>query len=132
MYVDAATKNQHGLSFAGILWVENKKTQDKKIFLGNMSNHEAEFLAVIHGLKWLKAENKQGEFITLYTDSKIVVATMEKGYVKNPLFAPFLQRLEFLLMEFSNLEVQWQPDSVHKGAHTLAQQALLHYQKEND
>lgn len=131
MYVDAATKSQQGPSCAGILWVENKQTQEKKLFLGQMSNHEAEFLAVIHGLKWLKEKNKQNEFITLYTDSKVVVSTIEKGYVKNPLFAPFLQRLKFLLADFSNLSVQWQADTLHKGAHTLAQQALLQYQREN-
>ncbi|WP_071131499.1 ribonuclease HI family protein [Enterococcus timonensis] len=124
IYVDAATKNQSGPSAAGIFFKAEKKTHTYGVTLGEMTNHEAEFLAVIHGLKILLEQHLEKETIFMYSDSKVVVETWQKKASANPLFQPLWQRLSFLLEKFPDFTLTWQSDKKNAGAHTIAQQTL--------
>lgn len=130
VYVDVATKNAKGLTCAGIMWVENGVTTTFQIPLGLMTNHEGEFLAVIHALKELLKAGKENQWLILYTDSLLVVNTLEKKHTSHPLYQEFLTRLLFLTKKFTHLNIQFQKDNKHKGAHTLATQGLRKMEKE--
>lgn len=123
IYVDAATKGNPGPSGAGVLIVEKNQQIPYKFLLPVMTNHEAEFQAAIKGLRQIPKE-KRNEPIFLYTDSKLVVEAVKKRHVSHLKFQSLLKHLLFLVDSFSHLEITWQPDSQHKGAHHLAQQAL--------
>lgn len=128
IYVDAATKGNPGPSGGGIVLVGDSLHEQIQLFLGECSNHEAEFRIFIHALKLLMDRQFTKESILIYSDSKIVVETFEKKHTKNPLFKPYLTIFQELEACFSLLIIQWIPETKNKGADTLARQALQkHY-----
>ncbi|MDN6626657.1 MAG: ribonuclease HI family protein, partial [Pisciglobus halotolerans] len=88
------------------------------------SNHEAEFIAVIKGLEYLVQSNLSISFLTVYSDSTLVISAITKRYVKNTAFKPLLQKVQQLLKNFPFYSVEWVPESKNKGADNLARQAL--------
>ncbi len=123
IYVDGATKGNPGLGALGVLIVENNQQTSFKKALPFMSNHEAEFFAAIEGLRKIPHEKRE-EVVFLYTDSQVVFDSLKKRLTKNPTFQPLLRRLLFLADTFAQLEIIFQKDNLHQGAHQLAQQAL--------
>src|SRR5699024_5047760 len=91
--------------------------------LGLVSNHEAEFLAVIHALK-ICQEQFTNKMIAIQSDSQIVVNAIENNYVKNPLFKPFLDEIKILSKSFPYVFVKWVPNVQNKHADHLARKAI--------
>lgn len=136
VYTDASTKGNPGPSGIGIVIVgHNLHQQLTKKIDEPLTNHQAEFQAVIFALEWLLEHHTQHELILFHSDSKIVVQTMMKRFTKNPDFLPFYQEIEQLLQNFKLIEFKWIPESQNKGADNLARQALrkiLNGGKKND
>lgn len=125
MYTDASTKNSFGPSGVGIVISGESIYEQLAIPLEQeLSNHEAEFEAVIQGLTSLINKKWTNQTILIYTDSKIVVSAIEKKYVKNAGFADYLTRIQKLLASFDLYFIHWIPDAQNKGADHLARQAL--------
>ncbi|MCP0886172.1 ribonuclease HI family protein [Ligilactobacillus sp. WILCCON 0076] len=120
LYTDAATRKD--LSSAGILIIHKNIQLQLKYPLKAMDNHEAEFLAVIKGLTETLAQFNSTEAIFLYSDSKIVIDSINKQYSKH--YSTQLQQILLLLEKFSLVTYQWIPEKQNQGAHTLALQAL--------
>src|SRR5690625_3883450 len=95
IYTDGATNVKTGESGAGIYIKADKKIYEHKFPLGKMSNHEAEFHAVIHALK-ISNDSFLNEIISLKTDSQIVVDSCEKNFVKNKAYKPLLGEINHL------------------------------------
>lgn len=124
-YIDAATKGNPGPSGAGILLVaENLHEQIPLPLTGTMSNHQAEFWAFYELLMYLKRHNYTSETIFVYSDSKILVQTVDKNYTNNENFQEIFQKIQALLPNFSLLILQWLPENKNKGADQLARQGL--------
>src|SRR5699024_11433271 len=92
VYTDGASVGNPGISGAGIYIKNNNQTLEYSIPLGHMSNHEAEFHAVIHALK-ICAKHFPHEILSFRTDSKVVVNLVEKNFTKNKTFKPLLERI---------------------------------------
>lgn len=125
VYTDAATKGNPGLSGIGIVIVG--QDLHKQLALScetHMTNHQAEFQAVILALEWLLEQQYQEEMIFFHSDSKIVVQTLIKHYTKNPDFLPLYHQIETLRKSFTFLDFKWIPESQNKGADHLARQGL--------
>lgn len=119
---------------AGVAVIINHNGQQKtyKYFMSNVyDNHQAEFIALDLALKILEAENLLEESLFFYSDSKIVVQSVEKEYVKEPQYQKYLTsilgRFQLATLAF----IQWLPDKENKGADVLARQALLQQGKLN-
>lgn len=119
---------------AGLAVIINHNGQQKtyKYFMSNVyDNHQAEFIALDLALKILEAENLLEESLFFYSDSKIVVQSVEKEYVKEPQYQKYLTsilgRFQLATLAF----IQWLPDKENKGADVLARQALLQQGKLN-
>ncbi|WP_125703385.1 ribonuclease HI family protein [Lacticaseibacillus daqingensis] len=121
LYTDAATKGNFGLGGIGILIVENGQATQVHRPLAAMSNHAAEFEAVIAGLTLLIESGRTGS-VRLASDSKLVIEAMDKRYAKH--YADYVTKLTALMAQFTLLLWQWVPEAQNKGAHTLAQQGL--------
>lgn len=136
VYTDASTKGNPGRSGIGIVIVgQDLHQQITKSVEEPLTNHQAEFQAVIFALEWLKEHHYQNELILFHSDSKVVVQTMMKQFTKNTDFLPFYQEIEQLLQNFELIEFKWIPESQNKGADNLARQALrkiLNGGKKND
>lgn len=129
VYVDAATKNQIGISSGAVIFSNGIKQQQFHLFLGECSNHEAEFKIFIHALNLLIEKGYHRETIVIHSDSQIVVKTFEKKYTRNVLFKPYLEQFLQLSPLFSLLLIQWIPEKKNRGADTLAKQTLVKYDK---
>ena len=89
-----------------------------------MSNHQAEFHAFYELLTYLIQHNYINETIFVYSDSKILVQTVDKNYTNNENFQEIFQKIQALLPNFPLLILQWIPESKNKGADQLARQGL--------
>ena len=130
IYVDAATKGNPGPSGGGVIILGEALNEQIHLPLGDCSNHEAEFRVFIQALEILKEKQLTTETVLLYSDSRIVVETIEKKHAKNPIFKPYLQKFQELEPFFQLLMIQWIPEKKNKGADSLARQALRKYYKE--
>lgn len=131
LYVDAATKGNPGPSGGGIVIVgEDALHEQIHVPLGECSNHEAEFKVFIKALQLVIEKQLNDQTILIYSDSKIVVQTIEKQHAKNPIFQSYLHLFQQLESSFPLLLTKWIPESQNKGADTLARQALQKFQEQ--
>lgn len=124
VYIDASTKGNPGPSGGGILIIADQQQEQLSIPLSFGSNHQAEFEVFLKTLEILKNRQMTEEIILCYSDSKVLVSTIDKNYTNNKDFLPYLEKIQSLLKDFSMLILQWVPESKNKGADNLARQAL--------
>lgn len=125
IYTDAAVKGNPGPVGIGIVIVRtNEQTQLSIPLNDTLDNHQAEFQAVIHGLKWLIQKKWTNELTFCYTDSQIVAQSIEKEYAKDIYFQNSVNEILSLMRNFSYISIEWIPESENKGADNLAKQAL--------
>ena len=99
------------------------RLQARHGWLGRMTNNQAEYRALIEGLKTVRAWKP--DRLEIYLDSKLVVEQV-KGQYK--IKEPELQRLHAeamrLLSEFPNYEIRHVGREENRGADYLANQAI--------
>ena len=125
IYTDAAVKGNPGPVGIGIVIVrDNDHIQLSLPLEQHLNNHQAEFQAVIHGLKYLIEKNWINELTLCYTDSQIVAQSIEKAYAKDSYFEKQLHKIKKMMKSFNYITVEWIPEHQNKGADNLARQAL--------
>lgn len=128
VYTDGASKGNPGPSGIGIVIKADKKLYEYAFLVGNLSNHEAEFHAVIKGLELCKTYFPN-DILSFRTDSKVVVDTIEKNYTKNTAFLPLLTSIQEQIMEFPYFFIKWIPEKQNYLADRLARNII---QKESN
>ena len=124
VYIDASTKGNPGPCGGGILIVHENKQEQLSIPLSKGSNHQAEFEVFLKTLEFLKEKGLNNETILCYSDSKVLVSTVDKNHTENSSFFCYLEKIKQLLPNFHLLILQWIPENKNKGADNLARQAL--------
>lgn len=124
VYIDASTKGNPGPSGGGILIVHENMQEQLSIPLSKGSNHQAEFEVFLKTLEFLKEKGLNNETILCYSDSKVLVSTVDKNHTENSSFFCYLEKIKQLLPHFHLLILQWIPENKNKGADNLARQAL--------
>lgn len=122
VYIDGASAGNPGPSGAGIFIKGNGELENYAIPLGMMSNHEAEFIAFIEALKICL--EKEYKVVSFRTDSELVNRAVEKEFVKNKAYAPFLEEALRLMNKFDLFFMKWIPSSENKTADNLARTAI--------
>lgn len=125
-YIDASVKGNPGSAGGGILLIDNTGRQRQLAFAlpGKLSNHQAEFAVFVNLLDLLLQEKSQHETIMVYSDSKVLVSTVDKNHIANTDFLPYLELIQQKLVAFELLILQWLPEANNKGADNLARQGL--------
>ncbi|MFD2211950.1 ribonuclease HI family protein [Virgibacillus halophilus] len=123
VYTDGASKGNPGISGAGIYMKAGGESFDYTIPLETMSNHEAEFHAVIKALEICK-EKFAGEILSFRSDSKTVVDIIENGSTKNVLFQPLITKINLLTKFFPYFFIKWIPEKQNAHADRLAKKAI--------
>ncbi|MBO1001727.1 ribonuclease HI family protein [Pseudogracilibacillus auburnensis] len=123
VYTDGASNGNPGVSGAGIYIKANGKMDEYSLSLGMMSNHEAEFYAVI---KALEICDKQfpGEILSFQSDSQVVVDTIDKNFTKNKVFQPLLAQIMEKAHSFPYFFIKWIPSKHNIHADQLAKKAI--------
>ena len=122
VYIDAASAGNPGPSAIGI-FIKGEGHQVKiSESVGITNNHIAEFMALIRGLQ--EAAKLSTGIISVRSDSKIVVASIEKEFVKNEEYKPYLNQALQLIEPFELFFIKWIPDSQNKAADALAREGI--------
>lgn len=124
IFIDAATNQTTNTSAGGMLFLRNGQQLQKHVPLLAKTNNEAEFEMMVKTLEFLISEDFQTETIFIYTDSKIVMESLHKGYAKDSRFKVHLEVILTLSHEFPSLFIEWIEEKNNKGADNLARQAL--------
>lgn len=103
IFVDGASKNNPGLSGAGFYVLKNeKKFAQHGYFIGTKTNNQAEYLALILGLLFLKKHVQKKDLILIVSDSQLLVRQLEGKYkVKNANIKPLYAALQKLLADMN-------------------------------
>lgn len=123
VYIDGASAGNPGPSGIGIFIKGEGQLIKISEYIGETNNHIAEFTALIRGLE--EAKKLGSSLVSVRSDSKIVVASVEKQYVKNELYQPLLQQAIRLTEQFDLFFIKWIPDNQNKAADALAREAIL-------
>ncbi|MCM3387382.1 RNase H family protein [Ureibacillus chungkukjangi] len=123
VYIDGASAGNPGPSGIGIFIKGEGHHIKISEYIGETNNHIAEFIALNRALEEV---NKIGSsLISMRSDSKIVVASIEKQYVKNEEYKPYLEKALQLIESNDMFFIKWIPDSQNKAADALAREAIL-------
>ncbi|KHE66803.1 ribonuclease HI family protein, partial [Halobacillus sp. BBL2006] len=109
VYTDAAASGDPGPSAAGVIIKQGQVIKEYTFDLGEKTNHEAEFLAVVKALE-VCLDLYPEEIISIRSDAKIVVDTMEKNFTKNDQFRPIFDEILRLQEEFPYVFYKWIPE----------------------
>lgn len=120
---DGASSGNPGPSGAGIYIRAKGEIYEYTIPLATMSNHEAEFYAVLKALT-ICEQKFPGEILSFQTDSQIVVDTLENHFTKNKTFQPLLQAILEKTRNFPHFFIKWIPSKQNLHADRLAKKAI--------
>jgi ribonuclease HI len=122
---DGASRGNPGLAGAGIIIRDEngKKIESIHEFLGVMTNNQAEYRALVLGLR--AAAKYQPESVIVRMDSELVVKQMNGQYrVKHPeILALYLDAVE-ATSSFDEVSFQYVPRERNPGADNLANIAI--------
>lgn len=90
LFIDGASRNNPGPAGAGFYLLKDSKRFAKNgYYLGIKTNNQAEYLALLIGLNFLKAHVKPGDCVHVVSDSQLVVRQLKGEYkVKAPDLKP--------------------------------------------
>jgi ribonuclease HI len=122
---DGASRGNPGLAGAGVIIKDGQGNRIRQIaeFLGSMTNNQAEYRALIIGLK--AAAEMAPEQVTVRMDSELVVRQMNGQYkVRNPSIVPlYLQAVEAATV-LRQVTIEHVPREENPGADQVANLAI--------
>lgn len=122
LFVDASTAGKPNVSAVGVFLRGEGHSIKWSEYIGEMDNHQAEFVALLKGLEL--AQPLATGMVSIKTDSKLVADAFDKRFVKKPEFRELLDRALVIADSFDYCFIKWIPDSQNKAAHALANQKL--------
>lgn len=124
LYIDGASRNNPGPAGAGIVLKQNeKKLLEKGYFLGNKTNNQAEYLALVLGLIIWKTLHKS-DHLTIFSDSELLIKQINGNYrVKNPELQ-LLFHVAYLLTKDLDVQFKHIVRTENKDADKLANRGI--------
>ena len=125
LYIDGASKGNPGMAGAGV-WVTNqagKKLLGISRYLGHKTNNEAEYWALLIGLREAKRWGMAS--IHIFTDSELIARQVKGVYrVKGSNLKGLHQEVMEILKAFSSFEIESIPREENREADRLANEAI--------
>ncbi|WNB90232.1 reverse transcriptase-like protein [Bacillus sp. NEB1478] len=123
VYIDGASAGDPGKSGAGVyVKTGDGQTHSYRFPLGTMSNHEAEYNALIHGLKLCVDNN--WKIVSFRTDSQAVESAVDKRFAKDKRYVYLLEKALTYADQLDLFFIKWIPSKQNKMADELARQAI--------
>jgi len=125
IYTDGGARGNPGPAGIGaIIYDENKNILEKiSEYIGETTNNQAEYKAVISALK--KAKELKAEYLNFYLDSELVVKQLNREYkVKNADLSPLFLQIHNLSINFKKISYTYIPRELNKNADKLANEAM--------
>ena len=130
IYSDGGSRGNPGPAGIGILIkYKSTKYEEEKIskYIGETTNNQAEYRAVIDGLQWVKENIKEPEIeIAFYLDSELVVEQLNQRYkLKNEGLKPLFWQVRDLIMQLGGrVTFSYIPREQNKIADKLVNAAI--------
>jgi ribonuclease HI len=123
--IDGAARNNPGPAGAGIYLIKDGTPIVKKgVFLGEKTNNQAEYLALLLGLLYVKAHINCSDTLTIKSDSQLLVRQLTGIYsVKNKDLLSLYTHIKQLLLGISAAIVHI-PRTENKIADKLANEGI--------
>ena len=125
LYVDGASKGNPGKAGAGVLVTNHKGTKITEIsrYLGEKTNNEAEYWALLIGLR--EAKQLGGRTIRAFTDSELMEKQINGLYrVRNMNLRSLHRAVVETLRGFSSFSIESIPREQNQEADRLANEAI--------
>lgn len=125
IFIDGASRGNPGRAGAGVYIVnrEGKKIAGTGRYLGRKTNNEAEYEALLLGLR--EAKRLGGEAVRIFTDSELVERQVKGIYRVKELHLKILHgRAMEKIKEFASFEIRSIPRKENQEADLLANQAI--------
>lgn len=125
VYCDGGARGNPGPAGAGVVIVTpDGQVRNYKKFLGQKTNNQAEYQALIFGLQRAKALGaKEAE---CYLDSQLVTEQANRKFkIKNPDLAPLFVKVWNLTLSFKKVTFKHIPREQNKGADKLVNLAII-------
>ena len=125
LYIDGASRGNPGNAGVGV-WITNREGKEivrMSRYLGHKTNNEAEYWALLLGLR--EAKRLGGDSIRIFTDSELIERQVKGLYrVKNLNLKILHGTVIRNLQEFSSFEIESIPREQNREADRLANQAI--------
>jgi len=125
IFIDGASRGNPGRAGAGVYITdrEGKRIAETGRYLGQKTNNEAEYGALLLGMK--EAKRLGGESIHVFTDSELIARQVKGIYRVKELHLRLLHKkvLE-MIKEFVSFEIEAIPREENQEADLLANQAI--------
>jgi ribonuclease HI len=125
LYTDGASRGNPGPAGAGVFLVDHKGRPllEHNRFLGSATNNEAEYQALIAGLK--AAEKLKLNRLRIFLDSELVVKQLQGEYrVRNRRLLPLFEEVGSRLRRLSSYAIMHVPRERNHEADRLANEAV--------
>lgn len=130
IYTDGGARNNPGPAGAGVVIKDarGKTVGQYKKFLGEKTNNQAEYEAVIYALKI--AQEKGYKNLQFFLDSELLVGQLSQNYkIKNVELAKLFVQAWNLRQYFDKVTFEYIPREKNKEADILVNQAIDQYIK---
>jgi len=101
LFIDGAARNNPGPAAAGFVIYKNGKLFIQHgFFLGNRTNNQAEYMALVLGVYYLKKQYSEADHVEILSDSQLLVRQFKGEYrVKHPELKPLHMLAKRMLEE---------------------------------
>jgi ribonuclease HI len=125
LFTDGAARGNPGDAGAGIVIEDDQGVRLRGFhrWLGKKTNNEAEYLALIDGLKAVEAWKP--DRLEIYLDSQLVVEQMRGAYrIKKPELQDLAKEAQSVVGRFLDVEFKHVEREQNRGADALANKAI--------
>jgi ribonuclease HI len=123
LHIDGASKGNPGAAGVGVRISDGREVFEMSRYLGHKTNNEAEYWALLLGLR--EAKRLGGKSVRIFTDSELVERQVKGLYrVKNSNLKILHTSVIQLLKEFSSYAIGSIPREQNGEADRLANQAI--------
>jgi len=126
IFADGGAKNNPGLAGVGLVFYDERKKELEKYqkFIGEATNNQAEYQAVIEGLK-RAAQKYRAKEVIFYLDSQLVAEQLNHKFkIKNANIAPLFIQVHNLSLKFNKVKFFHIPREKNKIADKLVREAI--------
>ena len=124
VYTDGGARGNPGPAAIGVVIKGNDdKVQEYNKYIGEATNNQAEYQALVLGLE--KAKALGAKIIDCFLDSELVVKQLDRQYkIKNKGLGPFFLKIWNLSQSFEEINFHYIPREENKEADRLVNLAL--------
>ena len=124
MYVDGASQNQNKKAgIGGVIYLNDSEIDNFSVNIGGATNNEAEYTALIYGLKQIR--QLKPERLYIFADSELMVKQINGEYrVKNERIKRLYGKALNALQSVGEWSIEHVPRDRNKRADQLSKQAL--------